>query len=69
MYVFDTALDHGMIGEESTEEVDDDIWRAGIGRMGLREEDLGFGFDDEEGVGGGVAGVAELLDGVVERGS
>jgi len=31
----------------------------------LCEEDLGFGFDDEEGVGIGVAGVAELLEGVV----
>jgi hypothetical protein len=30
---------------------------------------LGFGFDDEEGVAGGVAGVAELLEGVVEGGS
>jgi len=29
---------------------------------------LGFGFDDEEGVALGVAGVAELLEGVVERG-
>ena len=29
---------------------------------------MGFGFDDEEGVGVGVAGVAELLEGVVERG-
>jgi len=29
---------------------------------------LGFGFDDEEGVGGGVAGVAELLERVVEGG-
>jgi hypothetical protein len=36
----------------------------GAGR--LREEDLGFGFDYEEGVGGGVAGVAELLEGFVE---
>jgi hypothetical protein len=27
------------------------------------EEDFGFGFDYEEGVGGGVAGVAELLEG------
>ena len=32
------------------------------------EEDGGFGFDDEEGVAGGVAGVAELLEGVVEGG-
>ena len=32
----------------------------------LREEDLGFGFDYEEGVGRGVAGVAELLEGFVE---
>ena len=28
--------------------------------------DLGFGFDDEEGVGVGVAGGAEFLAGVVE---
>jgi hypothetical protein len=34
----------------------------------LGEEDLGFGFDDEEGIVGGVAGVAELLEGVVEGG-
>lgn len=27
---------------------------------------MGFGFDDEEGVVRGVAGVAELLEGVVE---
>ena len=37
------------------------FWRSG-------EEDGGFGFDDEEGVGGRVAGVAKLLDGIVERG-
>jgi hypothetical protein len=37
--------------------------------VGLGEEDLGFGFDDEEGVGGGVAARVELLDGVVESGS
>jgi len=37
-------------------------------RSGSGEEDLGFGFDDEEGVGGGVAGVAELLEGFVEGG-
>ena len=30
------------------------------------EVDLGFGFDDEEGVGVGVAGGAEFLAGVVE---
>ena len=29
---------------------------------------MGFGFDDEEGVGGGVAGVAELLEGIGEGG-
>ena len=34
----------------------------------LGEEDLGFGFDDEEGVGVGVAVRAELLEGVVEGG-
>ena len=34
----------------------------------LGEEDLGFGFDDEEGVGGGVAAGVELLEGVVEGG-
>ena len=28
--------------------------------------DFGLGFDDEEGIVGGVAGVAELLEGVVE---
>ena len=32
---------------------------------GLGEKDLGFGFDYEEGVVGGVARVAELLEGVV----
>jgi len=32
----------------------------------LREEDLGFGFDDEEGVGVGAAGGAEFLAGFVE---
>jgi len=32
------------------------------------EEDLGFGFDYEEGVGHGEAGSAELLDSVVEGG-
>ena len=36
------------------------------GKIGLGEVDLSFGFDDEEGVGVGVAGVAELLAGVVE---
>ena len=35
----------------------------------LREEDLGFGFDDEEGVGVWMAGGAELCNGVVEGGS
>jgi len=34
------------------------------GRLG--EVDFGFGFDDEEGVGGGVAGGAEFLKGFVE---
>ena len=29
---------------------------------------MGFGFDDEEGVVGGMAGVAELLEGVVDGG-
>ena len=33
------------------------------------EEDLRFGFDDEEGVGVGMAVGAELLEGVVEGGS
>ena len=33
------------------------------------EEDLGFGFDDEEGVGVGMAVGAELLEGVVQSGS
>ena len=37
-------------------------------RPGLGEIDGGFGFDDEEGVGVGVAGGAELLAGVVEGG-
>jgi len=32
----------------------------------LEKEDLGFGFDDEEGVARGVAGEAELLEGIVE---
>ena len=32
----------------------------------LREIDGGLGLDDEEGVGGRVAGGAELLEGVVE---
>jgi hypothetical protein len=32
------------------------------------EEDLGFGFDDEEGVGIGMAVGAELLEGVVKGG-
>jgi hypothetical protein len=32
----------------------------------LGEINLGFGFDDEEGVGIGVAGVAEFLAGFVE---
>ena len=32
----------------------------------LRQVDFGFGFDDEEGVGGGVAGGAEFLEGFVE---
>ncbi len=45
-------------GEEGT------IYRAPTWE-GSGEEDLGFGFDDEEGVVGGVAGVAELLEGVV----
>jgi hypothetical protein len=35
----------------------------------LGEEDLGIGFDDEDGVGGGVAAGVELLDGVFEGGS
>ena len=30
---------------------------------------MGFGFDDEEGVGGGVTARVELLDGIVEGGS
>ena len=34
-----------------------------------REENLGFGFDDEKGVRGGVAAGVELLDGIVEGGS
>ena len=33
---------------------------------GLGQVDLGFGFDDEEGVGVGVAGGAEFLAGFVE---
>ncbi len=32
----------------------------------LGEVDFGFGFDDEEGVGVGIAGVAEFLAGFVE---
>jgi len=32
----------------------------------LRQVDFGFGFDDEEGVGGGMAGGAEFLEGVFE---
>lgn len=36
--------------------------------MRLSKEDLGFGFDDEEGVGGGVTGVAKLLEGFIEGG-
>jgi hypothetical protein len=36
---------------------------TGAGESG--EEDLGFGFDDEEGVGVGMAVGAELLEGVV----
>ena len=49
------------------------IYRAPTGGATFRaeelgEEDLGFGFDDEEGVVGGVAGVAELLEGFVEGG-
>ena len=35
-------------------------------RPGLGEIDFGLGFDDEEGVGVGVAGGAELLAGVFE---
>ena len=35
-------------------------------RLGSGEEDLGFGFDDEEGVGVGAAGGAEFFAGVVE---
>ena len=35
-------------------------------RAGLREVNFRFGFDDEEGVGVGVAGVAEFLAGFVE---
>ena len=39
----------------------------GVGYLaGSGEVDLGFGFDDEEGVGVGVAGGAKLLAGVVE---
>jgi len=34
--------------------------------LGSREINLGFGFDDEEGVGVGVAGGAEFLAGFVE---
>lgn len=37
-------------------------------RPGLGEIDFGLGFDDEEGVGVGVAGGAELLAGVFEGG-
>ena len=33
---------------------------------GLCKVDFGFGFDDEEGVGVGMAGVAEFLAGFVE---
>ena len=33
----------------------------------LGEIDFGFGFDDEEGVGGRVAGGEEFLEGFVER--
>ena len=41
---------------------------AATGVVMSGEEDLGFGFDDEEGVGVGMAGGAELLEGVVEGG-
>lgn len=34
----------------------------------LREEDLGVGFEDEDGVRGGVTVRVELLEGVVESG-
>lgn len=40
-------------------------------KLGARSSgkiNLGFGFDDEEGIVGGMAGVAELLEGVVEGG-
>ena len=38
-------------------------------RWYLGEEDLGFGFDDEECVVVGMAGGAEFVDGIVECGS
>ncbi len=40
------------------------VCNSGSGRSG--QVDLGFGFDDEEGVGVGVAGGAEFLAGIVE---